>query len=188
MTHKGMWRIYSNPDPHMSPISRLLRHTRECRGPFLTRILTGFQQDQNQTYLFCSKPTKIPDDCGVWGRSGRTVNSRYFLQDNKLRNVVLRNNVYCVEKKVQGQRTFVPLELQPTDDAQILHKVKDRWWIPQKSHNIYKVEKHNIAYVEYQSVLIQSTDSTGRRWRGFIKNIFSQSVWKTIQNTGQPIL
>jgi hypothetical protein len=27
-THKRIWRIYSNPDPHGSPISRLLRHTR----------------------------------------------------------------------------------------------------------------------------------------------------------------
>ena len=35
-----MWRIYSTPDPHRSPISRLLRHTRGC-GPILTRILTG---------------------------------------------------------------------------------------------------------------------------------------------------
>ena len=37
----GMWRIYSTPDPHGSPISRLLRHTRGCGGPILTRILTG---------------------------------------------------------------------------------------------------------------------------------------------------
>ena len=37
----GMWRIYSTPDPHRSPISRLLRHTRGCGGPILTRILTG---------------------------------------------------------------------------------------------------------------------------------------------------
>ena len=36
-----MWRIYSTPDPHRSPISRLLRHTRGCGGPTLTRILTG---------------------------------------------------------------------------------------------------------------------------------------------------
>jgi hypothetical protein len=38
--HKGMWRIYSNPDPHGSPFSRLLRHTWGCGGPILTRILT----------------------------------------------------------------------------------------------------------------------------------------------------
>jgi hypothetical protein len=37
-THKGMWRIYSNPDPHGSPISRFLRYKRECGGPILTRI------------------------------------------------------------------------------------------------------------------------------------------------------
>jgi hypothetical protein len=42
MTHKGMWRTNSNQDPHGSPFIRLLRHTRECGGPILTRILTGF--------------------------------------------------------------------------------------------------------------------------------------------------
>jgi hypothetical protein len=40
-TQKGMWRIYSNPDPHGSPFSRLLRHTRGCGGRILTRIITG---------------------------------------------------------------------------------------------------------------------------------------------------
>ena len=42
-SHQGMWRIYSNPDPHGSPIRRLLRHTRGCGGSILTRILTGPQ-------------------------------------------------------------------------------------------------------------------------------------------------
>jgi hypothetical protein len=40
-TCMGMWRIYSNLDPHGSPISRLSRHTRGCGGPILTRILIG---------------------------------------------------------------------------------------------------------------------------------------------------
>jgi hypothetical protein len=38
-THKGMWRIYSNPDPDGSSFNRLLRHTRGCEGPILTRII-----------------------------------------------------------------------------------------------------------------------------------------------------
>jgi hypothetical protein len=37
----GVWRSYSNPDPHGFPFSRLLRHTRGCGGPILTLILTG---------------------------------------------------------------------------------------------------------------------------------------------------
>jgi hypothetical protein len=40
-THEGMCRIYSNADPHGSPISRLLRHTRGCGGPILTRGVEG---------------------------------------------------------------------------------------------------------------------------------------------------
>jgi hypothetical protein len=33
--------LYSNPDPHGSPFSRLLRHARGCREPNLTRIFTS---------------------------------------------------------------------------------------------------------------------------------------------------
>jgi hypothetical protein len=36
---QGMWRIYSNPDPHGSPISRFLRHKRGCGEPILTPII-----------------------------------------------------------------------------------------------------------------------------------------------------
>jgi hypothetical protein len=36
-----MWRIYSNPDPHGSPFSRLLRHARGCWGPIHTQIPHG---------------------------------------------------------------------------------------------------------------------------------------------------
>jgi hypothetical protein len=39
-----MWRIYYHPDPHGSPISRLLRHTLGWGGPILTRILTGLYE------------------------------------------------------------------------------------------------------------------------------------------------
>jgi hypothetical protein len=38
-THKGMQRIYSNPDPHGSSISGPLRHTMWCGGPIVTRWL-----------------------------------------------------------------------------------------------------------------------------------------------------
>jgi hypothetical protein len=40
-THKGVWRICSNPDPHGSPFSRLFQHTRGCGGSILTQILMG---------------------------------------------------------------------------------------------------------------------------------------------------
>jgi hypothetical protein len=38
-THMGTWSIYSNLNPHGSAFSGLLRHTRGCWGPILTRIL-----------------------------------------------------------------------------------------------------------------------------------------------------
>jgi hypothetical protein len=39
-THKGMWRIYSEPDYHRSPFIRLLRHTMGCRVPTLWVFLS----------------------------------------------------------------------------------------------------------------------------------------------------
>jgi hypothetical protein len=51
MIRKRMWRIYSNPDPHRSPFSCLLRHTRGYGGPILTRILTG-RYEMNSWYIF----------------------------------------------------------------------------------------------------------------------------------------
>ena len=48
-THEGMWRIYSTLDPHRSPIVLLLRHTRKCGGPILTRILTGCLFKKNRS-------------------------------------------------------------------------------------------------------------------------------------------
>jgi hypothetical protein len=50
-THKGVWRTYSNLDPHGSPFSRLLRHTRGCGGPILTRILMGHLEGAMQIKL-----------------------------------------------------------------------------------------------------------------------------------------
>jgi hypothetical protein len=41
ITRKGMLRTYSYPEPHGSPFSHLLRHTRGCWGPILTQSLTG---------------------------------------------------------------------------------------------------------------------------------------------------
>ena len=41
INHSNCVMVYWNPDPHRSPINRLLRHTRGCGGPILTRILTG---------------------------------------------------------------------------------------------------------------------------------------------------
>jgi hypothetical protein len=52
-TYEGMWRIYSNLDPHGNPISRLLRHTRRCGGPILTPVLTGQNIFENTVWISC---------------------------------------------------------------------------------------------------------------------------------------
>ena len=53
------------------------------------------------------------DDCGVWGSMGTSVNSQYTLENGKLKNVPLKNGMYCTEKKIEGKRTYVPLQPQP---------------------------------------------------------------------------
>jgi hypothetical protein len=40
LRHRGMWRIYLNPDPHGSSFGRPLRHTGGCGGPILTQVLS----------------------------------------------------------------------------------------------------------------------------------------------------
>jgi hypothetical protein len=64
-THKGMRKTYSNPDPHGPPTTRLLRHTRGCGGPILTRILTGLLDGNHKlgwllsiSYTSCREITK----------------------------------------------------------------------------------------------------------------------------------
>jgi hypothetical protein len=57
--HKGMWRIYSNPNPHGSSFSFLLRHARVCWGPILTRILTGLYMNVNCQLATCMKSPRF---------------------------------------------------------------------------------------------------------------------------------
>jgi hypothetical protein len=48
LTHKWMCSTFSNPDPHWSPYSRLLQHTKECWWPNITRVLTVLQKNWEQ--------------------------------------------------------------------------------------------------------------------------------------------
>jgi hypothetical protein len=49
-THRGMWWTYSDPDPHGSPFSRLLRHTRGYWRTYSTLNPHGFQKYSNNIY------------------------------------------------------------------------------------------------------------------------------------------
>jgi hypothetical protein len=78
-TRKGVWRTYSNPDPHGSTSSILVLQTRGCGGPILTRILTGLhtvtsydtQGDVEDLFLPGSSRVHIQyprtTDKGIWG-------------------------------------------------------------------------------------------------------------------------
>ena len=77
----------------------------------------------------------------MWGRAGTTVNTTYMLQDEKLKTVVLKKDVYCVEKKMEGKRTFVPLEPQPSEDTIV------------KCHRYYTKLKRDPKYTKRVTVL-----------------------------------
>jgi hypothetical protein len=73
-THKGMWRMYSYPDPNGSPSSSLLRHTRGCGRPILTRILTGWKLLDIGEY-----ENESGERCGPWASCFRcTVYQVFF--------------------------------------------------------------------------------------------------------------
>ena len=67
------------------------------------------------------------DDCGVWDVSKGTVKSYFFEDEGKLTSVMYKNNVYVREKKVDKERKYVELNLQPTEILYIeslLHEIK----------------------------------------------------------------
>ena len=121
------------------------------------------------------KKFEFPDDCGAWGRSGTTVNSTYAYKDNKLKTVVIKQGSYCVEKKIQGQRTFVPLEPQPHEDTIVkCHRYYARLKIDpeyQKRVTVFTRlptpfhSKENIALVEYQGIFKNQKTPHGNNTR-----------------------
>ena len=133
-------------------------------GSTLQKIPPGAK---NNVFLVLktNKDTKFefPDDCGTWGRSGTTVNTTYVKTNNKLKTVVYKKETdsYCVEKKIQGKRTFVPLEPQPTPE--VIVKCH-RYYTKLKSDPTYQkrvtifstyensTSNETIALVEYQGI------------------------------------
>lgn len=77
---------------------------------------------------------EYPDDCRAWGRAGTTVNSTFIKQNGKLKSVFIKNERYCIEKMIQGQRQYLPMEPQPTEDDIT------------KSHRYYAKSKVNENY------------------------------------------
>ncbi|XP_052699373.1 uncharacterized protein LOC128176881 [Crassostrea angulata] len=103
---------------------------------------------------------EFPDDCGVWGRAGTTVNSTFIEKDGKLKTVVVRDSQICVERKVQNVRQYVPIVPQPADDSVVKCH---RYYSKLKSSDQFKrrvtiftklpssnKDKQDIAVVEYQ--------------------------------------
>lgn len=119
--------------------------------------------------LKTNKDTKFefPDDCDTWGRSGSTVNTTYVNSNNKFKTVVYKKETdsYCVEKKIQEKRTFVPLEQQPTQE--VIVKCH-RYYTKLKSYPTYQkrvtilstyentTSNETIALVEYQGIFTKT--------------------------------
>ena len=54
------------------------------------------------------------DDCGAWdSKKGNTVKSSYIAIDNRLKSVVLKNDLFCTERRSQGKKTWEPVSPQP---------------------------------------------------------------------------
>lgn len=122
---------------------------------------------KNNVYLLLQRTSdnvhEYPDDCGAWGRTGTTVNSTFIKQNGKLKSVFLKNALYCVEKMIQGQRQYPPIEPQPTEDDIIK---SHRYYAKSKVNETYRkrvtiftklpkehAEKQTTALVEYQGEL-----------------------------------
>ena len=61
------------------------------------------------------------DDCGSWNASGGRLCAFPYIVSSSggLRRVFLRGGVYCTERKVDGCRTYVAIDPQPTADSVI---------------------------------------------------------------------
>ena len=128
---------------------------------FLNNIPPG---PKANVYVLVQRTTatkyEFPDDCGVWGRAGTTVNSTFIEKDNTLKTVVVKENRFCVERKIQNQRHYIPLEPQPNEDNVVKchrsysklktdEEYKRRVTVFTKLPPRHK-DKENMAIVEYQ--------------------------------------
>ena len=60
-----------------------------------------------------AKRSNFKDDCGVWDTSkGSSPKSYYIITDNGLKQVCLRNGLYCIKKQVKGKSEYHPIEPQ----------------------------------------------------------------------------
>lgn len=175
---EGERKEFSLSDAEETPILRALPHNRFLTVDDAYKAVTDSgdsdltdkipRGQKNNVYAMLKMNSKrdskyeFPDDCGVWGRAGTTVNSAYMLKDGKLKTVVYKKDAYCNERKIGGQRMFVPLEPQPAEDTIVKCH---RYYTKLKSDNGYSKRvtiftklppqiqaKQNIAIVEYQGI------------------------------------
>jgi len=96
---------------------------------------------------------------GIWDFSkGNTVKSTFVIENGCLRNVEVKNNKYCIKRRVKGQVTWEELYPQPDDDTVV---ILSRYYATLKSDPDFKkrvsyfVKKNDsgissIALYEYQ--------------------------------------
>jgi hypothetical protein len=60
-THKGVWKIYFNPDPHRSPFSPPLRHARGCWKPWSWETLWFWAQSTKPPTFI-----RLQSDCSLF--------------------------------------------------------------------------------------------------------------------------
>jgi hypothetical protein len=102
--HNGIRRNYSNPDPHGSPFSCLLRNTMRRGGPILTQILTGLNSHFSKQPMiivihtakqFCNTHTVILVQLNI-----------PIVDDNKLIPSNERNTSILMQSKKESNKMY----------------------------------------------------------------------------------
>ena len=100
------------------------------------------------------------DDCGAWESQKAMSAKTTHIVSERLKQVTLKNDQYCIKQKRQGRITWVPLNPQPDEcDIVILHK----YYASLKKDNRYKkrvswfesttnTEISNTALYEYSGL------------------------------------
>ncbi|CAC5400572.1 unnamed protein product [Mytilus coruscus] len=101
------------------------------------------------------KKSDFSDDCGVWDKNkGSTPKQFYQQTSNGLRIIFKRDEAYCLVKRVNKKRIYVPIEPQPTPETVF---ELSRSYAALKKDSNYKKRvswlaqgaKESVAVVEY---------------------------------------
>ncbi|KAK3096736.1 hypothetical protein FSP39_002786 [Pinctada imbricata] len=88
------------------------------------------------------------DDCGVWdSEKGNTVKTVHLINEN-MRQVSIKNGLYCTQQKTKGISSWIPISPQP-DPSNVL-----------ELHKYYTALKRDPTFKKRVSTFFSATDKT----------------------------